>query len=380
MRVRHVIAWLSPHMGGLPKAALSMALAQQAAGADSGIVYGVRGEDVQEIRDHFHGLPGFEGLRRVEVPMGSLGAQVFAGAFLETLAGEKPEVVHVHGLWEPVLWRVQGWAGRKGIPYVISPHSMLHPWQNGHHRAAKFVFRKVLGWERGWRGAAWVHGLSEAERVHLEQQGLERVRVFPNGVFAEEDLEPLGEELQGLAGRPFVLFLGRLDRVKGVDRLLEAFARVAGDHRELFLVLAGPDYGMRDGLSARAEALGLGGRVVFPGVLRGRELWAALHHTVCFCLPSLSEGCSLAVLEAGLAGAPVAMSGACDLEGWFAEGAAVRLPEDVEGMAEVLVSLAGDPQRGAAMGRVARRLVRERYGWPSIAAAQLEAYAGCSDQ
>jgi glycosyltransferase involved in cell wall biosynthesis len=119
---------------------------------------------------------------------------------------------------------------------------------------------------------------------------------------------------------------------------------------------------------------------VFPGVLRGREKWAALHHTVCFCLPSLSEGCSLAVLEAGLAGAPIAMSGACDLDAWFSEGAAVCLPGEVEGMAEALVSVAGNPQAGAAMGRVARRLVRERYAWGPIAAGQIGAYAACLHQ
>ena len=136
---------------------------------------------------------------------------------------------------------------------------------------------------------------------------------------------------------------------------------------------------MRDILAKRAEELGLTHRVVFPGLLRGREKWAALHQTVCYCLPSLSEGCSMSALEAGLAGAPMAVSAACDLGEWFTEGAAVRLPEDPESMAETLVSLAAWPQEGVVMGRKARALVRERYEWRRIARAQIRAYAETLD-
>lgn len=380
MRIRHVIASLNPRMGGLPKSALSMALAQSLAGVDAGICYGIREEDELEITRHFQDLPGFGDLRRIPVNHDRVSDRWNAKPFLHALAGEHPDLLHLHGLWEPVLWRVQRWALQKKIPYVISPHSMLHPWQNQHHRPEKFILKKFLGWERGWRRAAWVHALSEEERGHLQRQGLSRVRVFPNGIFPEEDLEPVGEELQGLAGRPFLLFLGRLDRVKGLPALLEAFGCIAEAHPNLFLVLAGPDYGMRDALARRADELGLTSRVVFPGVLRGREKWAALHHTVCFCLPSLSEGCSLAVLEAGLAGAPIAMSAACDLHEWFTEGAAVRLPGEVDAMAETLVSLAEYPQEGAVMGRKARALVRERYVWTAVAQGQIAAYSEALNQ
>lgn len=376
MRILHVIDSLNPRMGGLPKAALSLALAQSGQGAEVALTYYSTAELEEEIVQHYRFLPGFDSLRRLPILSVDRWDWLTGRPARRRFQEARPDVLHTHGLWEPILHHAHTYGRHMKSPVVISPHSMLHPWQNRHRRLEKSVLKRILGWQRDWREAAWVQALTEREAAHLRKQGFQRVEVLPNGIFPSEDLEPAGEWLHGLEGHPFLLFLGRLDRVKGLDRLVDAFSRIFEAFPDLYLVLAGPDYGVRDKLIEQGQSLGIAGRILFPGMLRGREKWSALHQTLCFCLPSLSEGCSMSVLEAGLAGAPIAMSDACDLPEWFDEGAALRLPADPEGMAATLTAFLNNPGEGWNLGSRARARVQTHHDWDQIAHRMLRLYSG----
>jgi len=373
MRILHVIGSLNPKMGGLPKAALSLACAQAIQGGEVGILYDSDADQEEWITTHFLHLPGLDRVQRLPVLSPDRWEWWTRKQSMASLRSFQPGVIHVHGIWEPLLLRT---LQQRRIPAVLTPHSMLHPWQNRNKRLMKMLVKGPMGWRKAWSRAAWVQALSEQEAAHLRKQGFEKIHVIPNGVFPEEDLEPSGEWLHGLDGGPFLLFLGRLHAVKGADLLLEAFARISAEHPDLYLVLAGPDGGQRDQLLSRSLELDLKSRVIFPGLLRGRELWSALHQTACFCLPSASEGCSVAVLEAGLAGAPLALSEACDLPSWFEDGVARVLPPEVEGMAEVLRDLLARPGQVWTLGRHARAKVLTEHNLHLIARKILTMYPG----
>src|SRR5690606_41166 len=104
----------------------------------------------------------------------------------------------------------------------------------------------------------------------------ERIAVVPNGVVprpAATDAErEAGRALLGAVdGRPLVLFLGRLDPLKGIDLLLEG-ARVAlAQGTPLQVVIAGPDDGCRAALEAQARRLPPQVSVRFAGPLHGAE-------------------------------------------------------------------------------------------------------------
>jgi glycosyltransferase involved in cell wall biosynthesis len=109
-----------------------------------------------------------------------------------------------------------------------------------------------------------------------------------------------------------VLFLGRLSFIKGLDLLVEAFARINSDAR---LVIAGPDDG--DGCLERIRRSvierKLEGRVILPGPLYGKEKLEALVDSDLFVLASRHESFGNAAAEAIACGIPVLVTSQCGI-------------------------------------------------------------------
>jgi glycosyltransferase involved in cell wall biosynthesis len=93
--------------------------------------------------------------------------------------------------------------------------------------------------------------------------------------------------LPQLASRKFILFLSRIHPKKGCDLLIQAFAKVAAENKELDLVMAGPDsVGWGSKLMRLAEDLGVANRIHWPGMLKGDQKWGAFRAAEAFVLPS----------------------------------------------------------------------------------------------
>ena len=380
MRILHAIHSMNPDMGGLPKTAAALPAAQALAGADVGLLYYATTGEERRIEQTYGTLPGFRLVHRMPVTPCPPGEWLFNRKALQHAAGFRPDILHTHGLWEPLLRNLHAWARDRHIPYVILPQSMLHPWQNRHRKTAKFMLKHLLGWSRLWAGAAFWQALTAAEKQHLEEQRVcERIARVPNGVFASEADEhtarPLDAIFPFLRGRPYVVSMARLHPQKGLDVLVDAFAQMAGRLPDLCLVLAGADYGQGPQLRATVQQAGLDDRVFFPGLLPQAVVWPALAGARAFCLPSRAEGFSLALLEAALAGAPLIITPGCLFDELAAAGAARLVPLEAGRLADALHEVASNPSARDTMGAAGRRLVLEHYTWDAVARRLLALYA-----
>lgn len=383
MRILHLISTLDPSAGGPPMVVTRLAAAQARIGHEVHLLCYSLPRAEKEIATSLSRLPGGDLLRIEQMPPfdrfewhTARRARARLRAFLPE---KKVEVVHLHGLWDPILKAGADEARRARVPCVIAPHGMLDEWALT-VKPLKKKLALALGYRAMVRGAALMHALSTYEKSCIEGGGWNpRVRVIPNGVFLDEiDPLPPRDEFARRAevgGRPYILFLARLHEVKGLDVLVEAFASIAPKHPEACVVVAGPDFGAKAALEAQIGALGLGRRVLLVGPLWGREKFAAYAGAACFCLPSKHEGFSMSIAEALACRVPVVISENCHFPEVGETGAGFVVKREAGAVAAALDRLLGDGSLREAMGARGRQLIEERFTWERVAEESARAYA-----
>ena len=222
------------------------------------------------------------------------------------------------------------------------------------------------------------------ERAHLVWYygaRSDRVAVVPCGVDTElfQPMAPAtAKDLLELGPEPLLLYVGRLQPIKGLETLLEAMTRVDGGSK--LLIIGGdqdePESGHGAHLRARVSALGLGRRVHFLGAQPQRRLrlfYAAAAATV---MPSYYESFGMVALEAMACGSPVVASRVGGLTTTIQDGVTGHLvPEgDPAALAHHLARLLDDETERDRLGRAATRWAAE-HRWPCVAEAICRLYS-----
>jgi len=177
-------------------------------------------------------------------------------------------------------------------------------------------------------------------------------------------------------GRRFLLFLGRIDRKKGCDLLLDAFVKVAARNPELDLVMAGPDaQGWREEL-VRSVPDDIAARIHWPGMLRGDAKWGAFRAAEAFVLPSHQENFGIAVAEALACGKPVLLSDKVNIAAEIAADGAGLMETDTAAGTERLLArwTALPPAERETMAVRALECFHKRYDMRENAKATLRLF------
>lgn len=173
-----------------------------------------------------------------------------------------------------------------------------------------------------------------------------KIHVIENAVREREIAPRESEKLRARYGLPehFILYLGTLQPRKNIPFLIRAFARLEKRLPGYGLVLAGNRQGHHfdRGIDRAVKEEGVSDRVVFPGYIDAEDLLPLLQMARVFAFPSLYEGFGIPVLEAFLAGTPVAASDIPALREAAGSGASFFDPKEVASCSEVLYALCVD--------------------------------------
>jgi glycosyltransferase involved in cell wall biosynthesis len=278
------------------------------------------------------------------------------------------DVIHLMGYWSLLGVLVYLAARWQGVPYVVSPAGALPLF--GRSLWFKRLFNRLVGRRMIQEAQGWL-AITRAELTDFCAYGVpgERVVVLPNGVvesdYALEDKQCFADE-KGLPDKPYILFMGRLNPIKGPDLLLGAFARVAREHPDHLLVYAGPDEGMKSRLAHDAQESGLHDRVLFVGFVGGSAKVAAFRSARLLVVPSRLEAMSIVAVEAGICGTPVLMTDQCGLDELGEVDANLLTLATEEGLAAGLRYALADSERLRGIGQRWQELVRSRFLWSDI--------------
>ena len=241
---------------------------------------------------------------------------------------------------------------------------LLHRWIMGaaERAAARKADRNIA-----------VSGEMRRELVEYIGEPLAPIAIIPNGV------DPAFGEPVAERERYRLVFVGRLEAIKGLRTLLEAMPRI--DERvALDVVGAGPERRRLERLAAR---LGIAERVRFAGDLDSEGVRQAIQRAYALVLPSFHETQGIVLLEAGACGRPVIAASAPGIDEVVEHGVSgLMFPVgDAGSLAAVTNHLFERPQLAARLGRAGRRLATSAYDWASIAQRTARVYAGlCAAQ
>jgi glycosyltransferase involved in cell wall biosynthesis len=362
-RIAHVIESLAHEMGGPPAALRQLAERQSNSGNEVSILH--RGPN--ELND-------FGAHVRVR-PSTSITRIDSKHDMIQEIKSCATELVHAHGVWDPtVRWSIIA-ARQQGVPVVLSTHGMLHPLALKRHGLRKRTylrtFRSICTWPTTFIC------LNSEEAAWAETKLRVRTAVIGHGIASEEFVDrPSRITAAHFAPvePPYLLFVGRLDRIKGIDLLIDAFSR-CDSSREVKLVIAGPDHGQLRHLTRQCYSLGIQERVVFLGSVDRPTIRRLLGNAMLFVHRPRYEGFGIAVAEALAGWAPVLTTKACKLPGAAEAGALHLSADDAPSFANEIDALVRDAKMRTTLSETGRRWAEANLTWQSVLRQHDEVYA-----
>ncbi len=229
------------------------------------------------------------------------------------------DIIHLHELRG--LPNVYAWlyAKKFSVPYVIQPDCStpkVIPGQNYFLRCSKYLYDLLFGYNI-LRDSNKVIAISKEEREHDKKMGAQEDKI--SLIYTGIDTKPFEiessinfKEKYEIDDR-MILYLGRINRTKGIDFLIKAFSELSDECKaDVILVIAGSDDGHKSYLEKLVDNLNIKDKVLFTGYVTDDERIAAYQsadlfvHTVKYM-----GGVGITPLEAILCNSPIIVTKEC---------------------------------------------------------------------
>lgn len=274
---------------------------------------------------------------------------------------ENVSLIHLHGMWSPLLALASLVARKKSLILVISPHGCLEPVALGYKRLKKILALKIY---QGpiLRMASLFVATAYQEENSIRKLGLKQpIAIIPNGVDVYREVtHVLSNKIRT------ILFLSRIHPQKGLKDLVEAWAIVRRSGWQI-VIAGGDEAGYRSKIEALIRAKGLESDFKFTGFVDGISKQVCFEMADIFILPTYSENFGIAIAEALANELPVITTTGAPWRdlldhrcGWWVE-------PGVQGISDALKNaISCDLEELKRMGQRGRQLVLNKYSWEKV--------------
>ena len=310
--------------------------------------------------------------RSVPLPSGGSIARVCLSWWLlpkvrDLLRREEFDIIHLHEPMAPILpLCVLEFSKSVNIGTFHASYS--------HQRLYTLAHPIIKRWHKRLHGGIAV---SDAAFRYVNKAFPADYKIIPNGIDVDHFANHPDPWPQFQDGKTNILFVGRLEKRKGLKYLLEAYSQLKWDLPDIRLIVVGPGQPDRDSyriLGARSLR-----DVEFVGKVSYGDLARYYATADIFCSPATgAESFGIVLLEAMAAGKPVVASNIEGYDGILTHNQEGLLfpPKDAEALSEALALLIENPELARRLGASGRKTV-EKYRWSVVTAQVAEYYENC---
>jgi glycosyltransferase involved in cell wall biosynthesis len=277
----------------------------------------------------------------------------------------KYDVVHISKNWSLLSSLTAAAAIKHNIPYVFSAMGFV-----AIHNRSKFlkkIYKKYLTIPM-IHGAAACIAVTSEEKDDLIRAGAspEKVHLIPNGIIPENFLHKDDANFRkefSLGDRKIILFIGRMDPIKGVHLIVEAFARIRNKLDGWCLILVGTQTAYRKQMEQLVDALDLNNSIIFLDPIFGKTKSEAYHASEFIVVPSVKDAMTIVAPEAACCSKAVLITNTSDFSELARHGGAVEVSPTIEELANALELLTDKCFDRIKMGSEGYKFVVENFKW-----------------
>lgn len=351
MTILHILTY-SWENGGASKVVHDLAVFQKKVGHTPVII------SIDKKGDKlFKEIDGVE-IIRITAPLLSRFFPLFSIDLFKILKTRPFDIYHLHGLWNFTLFAahiLKFWDKT-----IVTIHGCANPYTFINNKTKRLVF-SILFQHKFLKKVNSIHVFHPQEKKFMvDYLGSDpgNIKIIPTGINTNIDILSPSERSE----KRRILYMSRLDPIKGLDLLLPAFLKLSEKVNNIELVIAGPDFGMLEFVENFIRDNSEKAKISYVGTVTGPEKQKLLDSASTFVLTSYSEGFSVAVLEALNQGIPVVVSTESGMSDEILDYKAGLIADfNVESIFQALYTMVSDKDFIKTSSENAQKLVKEKF-------------------